>query len=323
MKSIKIIEICSELGAAQLGSSMGPDAIRMAAHKMNSDFFSAHPAIRLPDRNYLLADKEHDVGCHYAKHLRYILENCQIACNTVTDAILMGGFPLVLSADHSSSAGVIAGVKQAYPDERIGIIWLDAHSDLHSPYTTYSGNMHGMPLGSVLALDDQARVLLDKPPNQLRPNTQRQWNHLKELGGFTSKVLPEDLVLIGVRFFKPEHSRIISELGIKLHTVASIREKGPTASAKLIHESLDSCDRIYITFDVDCLDCETVSMGTGTPEPNGLELNEAVEFMQAVMTSPKICCLEVSEVNPVLDNKGNAMGEAAWQIITSSLSQMR
>ncbi|NEO39753.1 MAG: arginase [Moorea sp. SIOASIH] len=254
-----------------------------------------------------------------AKRLRYILETCQIACNTVTDTLERGEFPLVLSADHSSAAGVIAGVKQAYPNERLGIIWIDAHSDMHSPYTTHSGNMHGMPLGAVLALDQEARTLLGTSSNELPLAAQKQWTHLKELGGIVPKVLSEDLILIGVRFFKPEHSILIDKLGIKLYSVEDIREKGTEFYTSLIEQHLQWCDKIYLSFDVDSLDCETVSQGTGTPEPNGLYLNEAIVLIQTVMANPKVCCLEISEVNPVLDDKGNAMGEAAWQVLEAAL----
>lgn len=319
MKPIKIIEICSELGAAQLGASMGPDAIRMAAHKVGSDFFSQHPSIRLPDRNYLLCDRQHNSGCSHVKRLRYILETCQIACNTVTEVLEEGEFPLVLSADHSSAAGVIAGVKQAYPEERLGIIWIDAHSDMHSPYTTHSGNMHGMPLGSALGLDAEAREWLDTKPNPLPSATQKQWTHLKELGGISPKVQPQDLILMGVRFFKPEHSILIQQLGITLYSVANIREGGVALQIEQINQQLHDCDRLYVSFDVDSLDCHAVSQGTGTPEPDGLYLSEAIGLVKSILANPKVCCLEISEVNPVLDDKGNAMGEAAWQILESAL----
>lgn len=320
MQNIRIIDICSELGAAQLGASLGPNAIRIAAHKAGSNFFARHTTIRLPERNYLLADHKHHSGCQHVKRLRYILENCQTACNTVAEVLEAGDFPVVLSADHSSAAGVIAGVKQAYPNERLGIIWIDAHSDMHSPYTTHSGNMHGMPLGAVLALDEQARTLLGEIPNDIPPATQRQWNHLKELGGIAPKVLAEDLVLIGVRFFKPEHRILIKELGVSLHTVADIHEKGAAFYAQRINEQLQHCDKIYLSFDVDSLDCDRVSRGTGTPEPDGLYLNEAIELIQACIINPKVCCLEISEVNPVLDDRGNAMGEAAWQVLAAAFS---
>jgi len=319
MKNIKIIEINSELGCSQLGASMGSDAIKIAAHKNHSDFFSRHEIIKLPERNQLLSKKGKNPGHEKVKWLKYILENCQTACNTVSDVLEDNHFPVVLSADHSSAIGVIAGVKQVYPEERLGIIWIDAHSDLHSPYTTHSGNMHGMPLGATLALDQQARKLINEVPNSLPIATQIQWNHLKELGGVAPKVLPQDLILIGVRYFKPEHSVLIDELNIKLYDVDALRNQDINSFVQTINILLDQCDKIYVSFDVDSLDCDEVSRGTGTPEPNGLYLNEAVELIKCLMKNSKICCLEISEVNPVLDDKGNSMGEAAWKILEAAV----
>jgi len=321
MTRFKIIEVCSELGAAQLGASLGADAIRLAAHKAGSDFFAQHDRLRLPDHNDVLADKQHDKGCKHVNYLRYILEYCQTLCNTVTDTLHANHFPIILSADHSSAAGTIAGIKQAYPEKRLGIIWIDAHSDMHSPYTTRSGNMHGMPLGAALNLDEQARTLIGAEPNELPDAAQRQWDHLKALGGITPKLEPQDLALIAVRFFKPEHTAIINDLGVPLYSVDDIREKGAAFYAEQINQQLHDCDMIYVSFDVDGLDCDHVSYGTGTPEPNGLFLAEALSMMQIFMSNPKVCCLEISEVNPLLDNKGNAMEKRLGRFWMHQLSQ--
>lgn len=319
MLPIKIIEIKSELGCAQLGASMGADAIKMAAHKSGSHFFAEHEIITLPHRNHLLAKQNPSPGYEKAKWLRYILENCQTACNTVADVLEDGHFPIVLSADHSSAAGVIAGVKQAYPKQRIGVIWIDAHSDAHSPYTTHSGNMHGMPIGASLGLDTEARDFLQQIPNKLSENAQKQWQHLKELGGISPKLLPEDLVFIGVRYFKPEHKALIDNFNIKLYSVDEVRQNNIQIIIEAVRKQLYRCDKIYLSFDVDALDCDAVSGGTGTPEPNGLFLEEVIELIEGFSKSSKLCCLEISEVSPVLDHKGNAMAEAAWKVLEHTI----
>ncbi len=298
---------------------MGSDAIKMAVHKNSSDFFAQHEIIKLPERNHLLAKKNQSPGHEKAKWLRYILENCQTACNTVADVLEDGHFPVVISADHSSAAGVIAGVKQAFPEQRIGIIWIDAHSDLHSPYTTHSGNMHGMPPGAALALDTEARDFIQQTPNDLPEQAKKQWQHLKELGGIAPKVLPKDLVFIGVRYFKPEHSALIRNLNVKLYTVEEIRKNKIEKIATAIYKKLEHCEKIYLSFDVDVLDCDVVSTGTGTPEPNGLFVEEVAELIQYFAQNSKLCCLEISEVSPVLDRQGNAMAEAAWHILNKAI----
>jgi len=320
MEKIKIIEIPSEVGCAKRGASLGPAAMKIVASQVNSDFFINNEIVTLPDCNSVLSAQNQKDCCAKAKNIQYVLGNCQTACNAVCKVLQSEDFPVVLSADHSSATGVIAGVKQAYPDEQVGIIWIDAHSDLHSPYTTYSGNMHGMPLGACLALDDQARVLLNKIPNHLPQSVQTQWKHLKELGGFVPKILPENLVLIGVRYFKPEHTAIIENLQIKLHSVEEVRSEGITSISSSVDEYLNECDRIFISFDVDSLDCHEVSKGTGTPELNGLYLQEAKDLLSAFIKNPKVVGLEITEVNPLLDDKGNAMAEAAWEILESAIS---
>ena len=321
MRNFKIVEIRAEVGAARLGASLGPDAIRLAAREAGSDLFARYPSTRLPERNHLLADPAHHIGSRHAKRLRYVLETCQSACNSVAEVLEAGDFPLVLSADHSSAAGVIAGVRAAAPSERVGVIWIDAHSDMHSPYTSHSGNLHGMPLGAALGLDDQGRRLIGAAPNDLAAQDRRQWDHLKSLGGLVPQVLPEDLVLIGVRFFKPEHSALIEHLGIRLHPVADVRTDGGASCIAATLAQLRHCDRLYLSFDVDSLDCDQVSRGTGTPEPDGLFLDEAVALVRAFMADPRLCCLEITEVNPLLDDRGNAMAEAAWRVIEVGLGQ--
>lgn len=176
--------------------------------------------------------------------------------------------------------------------------------------------MHGMPIGAALGLDAQARDFIQQAPNPLPEPAQKQWQHLKELGGLCPKVLPEDLVFIGVRYFKPEHSALIENLKIKLYSVDEVRQNKIQSIVKAIHQQLQHCDKIYISFDVDALDCDSVSNGTGTPEPNGLFIEEVVALMQGFVQNPKLCCLEISEVSPTLDHQGNAMAEAAWQVLS-------
>ncbi|ESQ12565.1 MAG TPA: arginase [Chromatiaceae bacterium] len=319
MRDFRIIDICSELGAACLGASLGPDAIRLAARQSGSDFFARTPAERLPERNRLLADPHIEPLSQHARHLRYVLETCQSACNRVAEVLEAGAFPIVLSADHSSAAGVISGIKEAHPDERLGIIWIDAHSDMHSPYTSHSGNLHGMPLGAALGLDDQARRLIGATPNPLSDKERRQWQQLKELGGLVPKVQSENLALIAVRYFKPEHRALIDQLPVRLHDVAGIRAGGTRACIEAVRQQLATCDRLYLSFDVDSLDCDTVSRGTGTPEPDGLQVDEALALVEAFMADPRLCCLEIAEVNPLLDDRGNAMAEAAWRVLEAGV----
>jgi arginase len=318
--NISIVEIPSEVGCAFQGASLGSQAIRIAANQKGSDFFVRHPNITIPDRNSILSRHNWVDICPYAKRSRYVLENCQIVCNTIEELLRDNRFPVILSADHSSAIGILAGIAQAYANERLGVIWIDAHSDMHSPYTTYSGNFHGMSLGAALGLDQEGRTLIGKQPNILPQLTQQQWEYFKAMGGAIPWVQPEDLALIGVRFFKPEHSAIIESLSVSLYRVEDVHKCGALAVAKAVQDQLQKCDRILISFDVDSLDCDQVSRGTGTPEPNGLYLEEVKVLLKYLMANSKVTGFEVTEINPLLDERGNAMAEAAWDVLSYVLS---
>jgi arginase len=127
------------------------------------------------------------------------------------------------------------------------------------------------------------------------------------------------LALVGVRYFKPEHRIIIDDKNIKLYEVDEVRKAGGNAIADAIHNYLSACDRIFISFDVDSLDCDEVSRGTGTPEPAGLYLQEAIDLVCSLMKNPRVIGLEIAEVNPLLDDKGNSMAEAAWELLKHSI----
>src|SRR5580698_7138218 len=160
MKTIKIIEVKSEIGAGTRGSSMGVDAIKIAALDFGSDFFNKHEVVEVPAGNKSLFDLIHN---EYAKHIPEIYEVTSKLATEVKKAVeAQDVFPIILEGDHSNSIGTVAGIKMAYPDKRLGIIWIDAHADIHSPYTTPSGNMHGMSVSAMLG-DDNLESRINNP----------------------------------------------------------------------------------------------------------------------------------------------------------------
>jgi arginase len=221
-------------------------------------------------------------------------------------------FPFVLAGDHGSAGGTIAGIKQAFPDKRLGVIWIDAHGDLHTPYTTPSGNLHGMPLSTVLN-DDNLKCQINNVPQE----TVSQWEKLKAVGFQGTKVLPEDLVFIAVRDLEKEEQSIIDRLNIEVLTVESVRMNGTDTSVQHVLSKLAACDLIYVSFDVDSMDPVATSYGTGTPVLNGLLPHQAGELLNGLATSPKIACVEFVEVNPCLDEKKNHMAEVAFALVES------
>jgi arginase len=313
MKNIKIIEVPSEIGAGTRGASLGVEAIKIAALDFMSNFFVHFPSEKIPTENHLLFEP---IVSPYAKRIKGITNMYERVSKAVCNNINANFFPIVLSGDHSISGATIAGVKMAKPKSKLGVIWLDAHADLHTPYTTPSGNMHGMPLATALAEDNQKYAV-----HQLDDETKSQWEHLKKLGNISPKILGEDVVLIALRDYEKEEKALIDKHGIKVVSSNEVRRKGPESVVKSILRYLSACTDIYISFDVDSLD-SSISKGTGTPVSNGLREREAEDLVSKFMQNRKVCCFEITEVNPTLD-KENLMAEIAFNILQRSANILR
>lgn len=310
MKNIKIIEVPSELGAGTRGASLGSEAIRIAALDYMSSFFIHFPSEKVETENQLLFEP---IYSPYAKRLNGVLNMTEKTSRSVKDAIKNNFFPIVLSGDHSNAMGTIAGIKSAFPDSRLGVIWIDAHSDLHTPYTTPSGNVHGMPLAVSIGEDNEECKI-----HELDEKTTGQWNQLKNIGKINPKISGEDVVFISLRDYEKEEKFLIEKYGMKVITTNEVRRKGVESIVKSTLRFLNECTHIYVSFDVDSLD-SSISKGTGTPVPNGLREREADDLISKFMQNRKICCFEITEVNPTLD-KENLMAEIAFNILQRSVN---
>jgi arginase len=310
MKNIKIIEVPSEIGAGTRGASLGIEAIKIAALDFMSNFFIHFPSERIPVENKLLYEP---IESPYAKRIKGIVSMYDKVSKAVNDSLKQNFFPVVLSGDHSISGATIAGIKMARPKGKLGVIWIDAHADLHTPYTTPSGNMHGMPLAASISEDNEELAV-----HELDPETAKWWNYLKNIGKIAPKVLPEDIVFISLRDFEKEEKGLIDKYGIKVITTKEVRSKGPENIVRSVLRYLSDCTDIYVSFDVDSLD-SSISKGTGTPVSNGLREREAEDLISKFMQNRKVCCFEISEVNPTLD-KENLMAEIAFNILQRSVN---
>lgn len=310
MRNIKILEVKSEIGAGTRGASLGIDAIKIAALDFMSNLFVNFPSEVVETENRLLYEP---VSSPYAKRITGIHTMYERVSGAVSETVKSGLFPLVLAGDHSTAGATIAGLKIAKPKRRLGVVWIDAHADLHSPYTTPSGNMHGMPLAISLADDNKEHKAHNPDPKIIDI-----WNKLKNIGKIAPKILPQDIVFIALRDYEKEEEAIIKKGGIKVIPVAEVRRKGVENVVRQTLLHLTDCDDIYVSFDVDSLD-SSISRGTGTPVSNGLKEREAEDLVASFMQNHKICCLEVAEVNPTLD-KENLMAEIAFNILQRSVN---
>jgi arginase len=310
MKNIKLIEVASEIGAGTRGASLGIEAIKIAALDFMSNFFIHFPSEKVTVENKLLYEP---IESPYAKRIKGIVTMYERVSKSVMETMKSNFFPVVISGDHSISGATIAGIKMAKPKSKLGVIWIDAHADMHTPFTTPSGNMHGMPLSASINEDNRESAV-----HEVDPETIKQWNYLKNIGKIAPKVLPEDIVYISLRDFEKEEKFLIDKYGIKVVTTKEVRSKGPENIVRAVLRYLSDCTDIYISFDVDSLD-SSISKGTGTPVNNGLREREAEDLISKFMQNRKICCFEISEVNPTLD-KENLMAEIAFNILQRSVN---
>jgi arginase len=226
----------------------------------------------------------------------------------VADSCRWGLFPVVLAGDHSTAAGTIAGLRQAYPHHRIGVVWIDAHADLHSPYTTPSGNMHGMPVAVAMALDN-----IHYGVNTPDDTTIRLWDRCKSLAGSEGPaILSRDLIYVSARDMEPAEQATIRDHGIPIVSTQEVRELGAERAAARCLAHLAACDLIYVSFDVDSMDASFCN-GTGTPVPDGLWPVEALQLNGALLRDPRVCCWEICEINPHLDTL-NTLAEVSLDI---------
>jgi arginase len=304
---IKLIKNRSDIGAGTRGSDMGIDAIEIAAINQNSDYFNQFEFEDVKTHNESIYDKNRST---FAKRIEHVVEQCTRVCHAVKKNLEANFFPIVLSGDHSSALGTISGIKSVYPEKTIGVIWIDAHADLHSPYTSPSGNIHGMPLSAAIADDNLSCQI-----NELTPETELYWEEMKNIGCKGAKILGENIVYFGVRDTEEAEEKQIEKLKIRNYKVEEIRFRGLKKCVKEALEKLSNCAILYISFDVDSMDCDLISYGTGTPVPRGFDQYEIIAIIDQIIETNKVVCIEFVEVNPLLDNKGNKMAETAFEVL--------
>ena len=312
MNPIKIIKNRSDIGAGTRGSDMGIDAIEIAAINTENDFFNIHPYIDIQTHNETIYNKNKNT---FAKRINFVCEQCERLREGVKKELQKGFFPLILSGDHSSALGSLSGIQKANPDKEIGVIWLDAHADIHTPYSTPSGNIHGMPLAAALSIDNK-----EFSKNKVSDSTEKNWLRMKNMGDKVPLIKPENLIYFGVRDTEKEEDQIIQSKKIKNFSVNDVRNIGLKSCIDQTIDQFVSTDLIYISFDIDALDCDLFSRGTGTPVSKGFLTEEIISIIKEVKDTGKLVALEICEINPLLDNKGNQMAESAFEIISSVLS---
>lgn len=305
---IKIIEVKSEIGAGTRGASLGVEAMKIASLDLKSDLFRQFKSVEVENVNELLFDGAQHA---YAKFIDGVLIMEERVCLEVYETIFDEFFPLIMAGDHSTAYGTICGIKKANPKLRLGVVWIDAHADLHTPYTTPSGNMHSMALSMACDIDN-----LECKVNNVKGETIEYWEEIMNVGTAGAKIYPEDIVFISVRDLEKPENYLVNKYGMGYITTEEVKKKGAVKVAEETLKMLEHCDLVYVSFDVDAIDSR-FSTGTGTPVPNGLTVEDAKILNVELAKSPKVCAWEIAEINPTLDTE-NRMAESAFEIMEAT-----
>jgi arginase len=297
---IALIGVPLDLGAGRRGVDMGPSAVRVAGlgKRLTSLGFDVTDLgnVQVPQ-----AESLPDHGPAEAKFLPEIAAACTCLAELVSNALRDGQMPLVLGGDHSIAVGTVAGISNFYraQKQKIGLLWIDAHADMNTPESSPSGNVHGMPLACCAG----------SGPEQL-----------KNLLGYSPKVDPASIALIGLRDVDEIERRNVRALGVQAFTMRDIDERGMRfVMDEAIAITTRNTAGFHLSFDMDFLDPE-FAPGVGTPVRGGATYREAHLAMELIADSGKMLSMEVVEVNPVIDEV-NRTAELAVELILSAMGK--
>ncbi len=275
---VSLYGVPTDIGAGHRGTSMGPEALRVAG------LLEAlrERGVEVEDRGDLVGPRnpwQPPVGGY-----RHLDEGVawNLAVMQATDEVLRAGrMPVMLGGDHSLALGSITAVARhcRAQGRKLRVLWLDAHADFNTHAITPSGNVHGMPVACLCGLG----------PVQLTT-----------LGGSAPALMASELRQIGIRSVDAGEKQLVKEHGLDIYDMRYIDEVG---MKQVMEEALDGVDadtHLHVSFDVDILD-PGIAPGTGTRVPGGVNYREAQLVMEMIADSGRMASLDIVEVNPALD----------------------
>jgi arginase len=299
-RHIRIIGVPLDLGQLRRGVDMGPSAVRVAG--LEAKLEALGHVVDDAGNVFVAVAETKSVGEQNARYLKEIRDTCSTAADMVVKSLEDGRTPVVLGGDHSVAAGTVSGVSEFYRrrNQKIGLIWIDAHADINTPETSPSGNVHGMPLAALLGLEPQM---------------------LGSIYDFSPKVDPANVVLVGVRDIDPAERDNIKRAGItEVYTMRDIDERGMRT---VMEEALRAAGRgtagYHISLDMDWIDPEDAP-GVGTPVRGGATYREAHLAMEILADHGRMLSFEIVEVNPVIDER-NRTADLAVELVSSAFGK--
>ena len=298
-KKIRVIGVPLDLGQSRRGVDMGPSAVRVAGLEARLEALG-HMVEDGGNVSVAIAEQKKE-GHPHAKYLKEITATCVKHAELMIKTLESGKVPIVLGGDHSVAAGTVAGVAEFYrrQNQKIGLIWIDAHSDINTPESSPSGNVHGMPLAAIMGLG---------PPE------------LANILNFSPKVSPENCVLVGVRDIDAVEKENVRQAGIEVFTMRDIDERGMRT---VMEEALRMAGRgtagYHISLDMDWVDPEDAP-GVGTPVRGGATYREGHLAMEIIADHGRMLGFEIVEVNPVIDEH-NRTADLAVELTLSAFGK--
>jgi arginase len=215
-----------------------------------------------------------------------IAELCRDLADEVALALRADEFPVVIGGDHSIAIGTWSGVARVL-GEPLGLLWIDAHLDSHTPETTYSGAIHGMPLACLLGRGDK---------------------RLLNIGLNGAQVSAAHTVVLGPRSYEPEEIEFLQGMGVRIIDSAEVLQRGFAAClAKAIAIVSSAPAGFGVTLDLDAIDPQ-LAPGVGSPEPDGLVARDVLAAVRRISGLPGLKALEIVEYNPDRDRHGTTAG---------------
>jgi arginase len=299
-RRIRVLGVPLDMGASRRGVDMGPSAMRVAGLEARLESLG-HKVTDGGNIRVEIAETQ-ALGSPNARYLKQIAETCTRTAEAVVKTLDEGRTPLVLGGDHSLAAGSVSGVAEFYrrQGQKIGLIWIDAHTDINTPETSPSGNVHGMPLASLLGLGPEP---------------------LANIFGYAPKIAPENTVLIGIRDVDAAESANIRRAGLtEVYTMRDIDERGMRT---VMEEALRAAGRgtagYHVSLDMDWIDPEDAP-GVGTPVRGGATYREAHLAMEILADHGRMVSFELVEVNPVIDEH-NRTADLAVELACSAFGK--
>lgn len=291
-KTVRIIGIPMDLGQNRRGVDMGPSAARYAGLQARIERLGH---VVHDEGNVPVPNPEEEVAEGQTRRLKAVTAVCQSIYEIGTNCVAQGDFAIYLGGDHSISMGSIAAAAQTEP---IGVIWIDAHGDFNTPETSPSGNIHGMPVAALIGEGSPSLINIGYPG---------------------PKLVPSQIVQIGIRDLDAQERERLGQSGISVFTMRHVDELGMASIARQALDRLRHLRRIHISLDMDSLDPDEAP-GVGTAVPGGLTYREAHLLMEIFGDSGRVHSLDIVEINPILDDR-NKTAELAVELAASLLGQ--